>query len=205
MLIQKGDNAEGFFQLGKSLNLPETLVISVRGPHVVPYVSEEVKSSYMWTPELEFDGAGNIAEDGDFDVARRYMARLIEVILKRGILANRIIFFGLGQGAMLATDLASAHQCHVIAIGATLPKICTTTKGCNALVCGGAIQSKISADSLSRMKKHFQNVSILKWTKQVGDHLPSASKRNSWYPILSFLSKNIVQMSGIPEGAEQIL
>lgn len=203
MMHGLGDNARSFASLGKSFNLPETVVLSIQGPFPVPLMAGCASEACMWANDITFDDSNGIDDDGDFTTAERLIDDLINEIILRGLATERILFFGYGQGAMLALKMASKYGSNVISIGGVLPQNMGTGKGRHALICGGENESKITKSALSEAHRRFVHVAHLSW-RQSGDALPKPSKKNSWLPIIQFFSRNVVQMRGVPAGAVQI-
>ena len=197
-----GDSHASLFSLGQSLNLPGTLVVSVQGPLQVPFMDD---AGWMWSDDVIFDDKSNgICDDGGFKKASDMVHILMGNLAEQGISAERVVFFGYGQGGMLALSIAATIGASVISIGGVLPEAVCDRQGNRCLICGGDSNSKITSSEVTRLKNHFKTVSLLRWKNQSGDALPKTSKKNAWRPILEFLSKVIIQKSGIPDGAIQI-
>ena len=116
-----GDTHLPFARLGTQLNLPNTACIAITAPTPVPF--EE--SSFHWCDDVIFDSSTNgLDPDGGF---KKASALLQEDIIDKGLLGKchyrprDIVFFGLGQGGMLALNtarrfkhlLSSIHAAHV--------------------------------------------------------------------------------------------
>lgn len=205
MLHGLGDRPESIFKLGSSFNLPETVVVSLRGPFSVPLIADDDNQAYMWGEQLEFSESGGLVDEADFTHAKSLISAVLDEIVAENILPGQITVFGHGQGGMLALEIAASRGTNVVSIGATLPTKSSDlpSTGRRALICGGDVDSNVEASALKTLNKHFTNVAHLKW-RQSGDAFPSTSKRNCWRPILEFLSKCIVQMRGLPEGTVQL-
>ena len=200
IMIHGLGDSEKFLSLGISFNLPETIVVAPRAPFDVPLI----ENAYMWTKSLD----DNSVEA--FTTSIELVGQIIRNLIDLGVEARRITIFGNGQGGSLSLLLAMRYGTNVISIGGPSPFFppfsdspdVSTPKGGRCLICGGDSESSIPLD-LSHLHPHFKDLRRLTW-RQSGDGIPSPKKHNSWFPIIEWLSKTIVQMKGIPEGAIQV-
>ncbi|KAI9637618.1 uncharacterized protein MKK02DRAFT_36495 [Dioszegia hungarica] len=103
-LARIGDNKAPFAQLGKSLNLPCTAVLSLQGPLVVPLMESPTYFSWYNT----FDPLFNPLPSPDPSPTLKPLRQLLETLTSAEIgwdLAQ-IHLFGWGQGGSMALELA---------------------------------------------------------------------------------------------------
>ncbi|KAK9763453.1 hypothetical protein K7432_009839 [Basidiobolus ranarum] len=102
-----GDTEKPFFQLGQSLKLPQTAIISIKAPHAIPYFDEGTQ----WYPS--FDPLGDLlTKDSPLRLPGLIQTRTIlkkffleELVGVCGYDLHKMILFGFSQGATTALDL----------------------------------------------------------------------------------------------------
>ncbi|GAA5838997.1 hypothetical protein JCM3766R1_004551 [Sporobolomyces carnicolor] len=99
-----GDTCKPFAQLGKSLNLPQTAILSLQAPSQIPLLEEP---AFQWWDS--FDPLGEMIPNPNPTKALELMSKVIEHLTSPSgsnwALAE-IHLFGFAQGAQLAGELA---------------------------------------------------------------------------------------------------
>ncbi|OCH94569.1 hypothetical protein OBBRIDRAFT_769275 [Obba rivulosa] len=97
-----GDSHVPFGNLGRSLKLPQTATLVLRGPDLLPY-HEPSENAYQWFPA--FDPLGDALKDPDptsaLDLLDRVLAHLVDGLSWP---PSRIHFFGFAQGGTVAAE-----------------------------------------------------------------------------------------------------
>ena len=120
---------------------------------------------------------------------------------------REIMFFGLGQGGMVALAVATALKEQelggVVSLGGVVPLSCegTTAARTPILVTGGARETMITRTGLERMRKSFKEVDYRKW-ERAGDGMPR--NRDEMMPVMRFFARRLKSQAGVPEGALEI-
>lgn len=102
-----GDTRDAFTHLGKQMSLPETVCISVQGPHRLLDLG-----GFHWGDDIIFDSAsGGLDADAGFKQAVAMLKGLVvdDVIEKCGYKAREVFLLGFGQGGMAALSVAGMH------------------------------------------------------------------------------------------------
>jgi predicted esterase len=99
-----GDKHDSFTNLGKQMNLPETVCISVQGPNNLLDLG-----GFHWGDDIVFDStSGGLDADAGFKQSKELLLKLVQdgLIEKCGYLPRELMFFGFGQGGMAALNIA---------------------------------------------------------------------------------------------------
>ncbi|KAK5113432.1 hypothetical protein LTR85_010860 [Meristemomyces frigidus] len=208
-----GDSHDSFAQLGKQMNLPETICLSVRGPQNLLDLG-----GFHWGDDIIFDSSNaGIDTDAGFKQATAMLKGLVEddLISKCGYKAREIMMFGFGQGGMAALNLAvSMHSAKdstnsalggVISIGtplageapASLDPKCKTP----VLVCAGSSESTVTPSAEDKLKHVFESVEVKRY-RRPGDNMPNS--RDEMMPIMQFFSRRLRSTKGVPAGGIEI-
>jgi len=208
-----GDTQTSFTTLAKNLNLPETACISLRGFNPIPSIftgSED--PAFHWGNDVLFDESkGEIEADAGFSstvaiLGRDVVSNLIE---KCGYAPRNIVFYGYGQGGMLALGLASQMRDKefggIISIGGKLPSEFSSTQGAKSrtpvVVCGGSRSTQVTRSAVDGLKGAFVEVEYVRWEKYE-DSMPRS--RDEMLPIMKFFARRLQSRKGVPEGAVEI-
>lgn len=201
-----GDTSVPFTQLGKQLNLPETVCISLQAPTPLPFDL----GGFHWGDDIIFDQAtGQLDSNAGFSKASTVIKKeIIEDCLvgKCGYVERDVSFFGLGQGAMVAMAVASSPTQEfggVISVGGPLATISSNhvTAPTPILVFGGSSNTAITRTALQNLRTAFKNVEYHKWDRP-GDAMPSS--REEMLPIMRFFARRLKSRQGVPEGSVEI-
>ncbi|KAI9759647.1 MAG: hypothetical protein M4579_002215 [Chaenotheca gracillima] len=206
-----GDNHEAFTSLGKNLNLPETVCISVQAPTPLPFDL----GGFHWGDDIQFDQASGAMElDTGFERTKRVLGKVViqQGLLERcGFRRRDIVMFGFGQGGMAALGVTLSLEASeggelggVVSIGGTAP---TSVKGADrkaktpVLVLGGSTKTQVTASALSRLRDSFEFLEYKKWAKE-GDGMPR--NREEMLPIMQFFARRLRSLKGVPEGSVEL-
>jgi len=202
-----GDTAASFTTLGKQLSLPETTCISLQAPTPLPFQL----GGFHWGDDIQFDSAtGQMDFDTGFAKAVRVLKHdIIEdgLVQECGYKPREIMFFGFGQGAMVAlataVSMSEEELGGIISIGGPLPDSTISAKDVKTpvLVLGGRSNTLVTRTSLHKMKACIQNVEYHKWTRE-GDGMPQ--DRDEMLPIMRFFARRLRSRKGVPEGSVEI-
>ncbi|KXL47631.1 MAG: hypothetical protein FE78DRAFT_77951 [Acidomyces sp. 'richmondensis'] len=210
-----GDTRDAFTHLGKQMSLPETVCISVQGPHRLLDLG-----GFHWGDDIIFDSAsGGLDVDAGFKQAVAMLKGLVvdDVIEKCGYKAREVFLLGFGQGGMAALsvavemhqnfrDPASAELGGVISIGGPMPSESPPSliNKCKTpvLICAGIDQSSVTPTAESRLNHVFEHVEVARYRKP-GDSMPS--NRDEMMPIMKFFSKRLRSTKGVPKGSVEIV
>ncbi|KAK3714805.1 hypothetical protein LTR37_007540 [Vermiconidia calcicola] len=209
-----GDNHESFTNLGKQMKLPETVCISIQGPQNLLGLG-----GFHWGDDIIFDStSGGLDADSGFNQT----TELLKIIVKETLVGKceytlrEIVFFGFGQGGMVALNTAvSLHQAAadassgelggIISICGALPSEAPASLApkCKTpvLVCAGSQQSSVTPSSEDKLKHVFEFVETKRYRKH-GDSMPS--NRDEMMPIMQFLSRRLRSTKGVPAGGVEI-
>ena len=102
-----GDKHESFTNLGKQMNLPETVCISVRGQNNLLDLG-----GFHWGDDIIFDStSGGLDADSGFKQSTEMLVKLVNegLIEKCGFKAREVMFFGFGQGGIAALQTAGVY------------------------------------------------------------------------------------------------
>ncbi|TVY22877.1 putative hydrolase [Lachnellula hyalina] len=221
-----GDTHTSFTTLGKSLNLPETVTISLRAPNPIPPIfTGSSTPSFHWGDDILFDESkGTIDPDGGFTTTRKVLLDLIikDVLIEKCHYPPRnILFYGYGQGGMAALTVAASVASGdgeelefggVVSVGGRLPaSTSSSTAGSGqgkkgkcktpVLLCGGSRSREVTRQAVDALKERFKDVEYVKWAKE-GDGMPGS--REEMLPIMRFFARRLRSRAGVPEGAVEV-
>ncbi|KAK5162909.1 uncharacterized protein LTR77_011070 [Saxophila tyrrhenica] len=209
-----GDNHASFTNLGKQMNLPETVCISIQGPQGLLDLG-----GFHWGDDIIFDStSGGLDPDAGFKQSTKLLRSIVQdgLIGKCGYKAREIVFFGFGQGGMAAlnygvdlhTSSSTAAESElggIISIGSGLPSEAPASLDTKCktpiLVCAGSDQSAVTATSEDKLKRLFEHVEIKRYRKP-GDSMPA--NRDEMMPIMQFFSRRLRSTKGVPEGSVEV-
>ena len=127
-----GDTHASLFSLGKTLNLPHTACISIKGPSPIPALFMGTQETgWHWGDDIVVDqGTGQLEMDTGFENASKVIAPVFKVVLGDGkadglgFEPRDVFLWGFGQGGMAALSLAEALNIElggVVSIGGNPP------------------------------------------------------------------------------------
>jgi predicted esterase len=125
-----GDTQVPFTSLGRALNLPNTTVLSLRGPSPLPaLITGNDRPSFHWGDDILISSTSDaLDQDAGFETASNLVWKdvIADVLLaKCGLRARDVLLWGFGQGAMVALAVAAAlpkvEFAGVVAVGGRLP------------------------------------------------------------------------------------
>jgi predicted esterase len=203
-----GDTNESFSSFARSLSLPETACIAVRGSVPLPFDL----GGFHWGDDILIDQAtGDIDVDAGF---KKSVKALVDdlirntLIHKCGYKPREILLFGFGQGGYVALNCAVAmgeeELGGVVSIGGALPAAVSLPEKKNrtpVILCKGSRKSAISPEDLDRLKRTFEFLEMKEWSK-TGDGMPS--NRDEMMPIMQFFARRLKSLRGIPQGSVEI-
>ncbi|TLD35717.1 phospholipase/Carboxylesterase superfamily protein [Venturia nashicola] len=180
-----GDTQLNFASFAGKLALPETCCIALRAPAPLPFDLE----GYHWGDDIVFDNAtGGLDADSGF---KKALNLVLENIVRRiligkcGYKGREIIFFGFGQGGMLALSLAKEMEIDelggVVSVGGALPaSMALATEGKKSktpvVICKASNNSAVKDKDVQRLRDSFEFLELNEW-KRNGDGMPEAQKR----------------------------
>ena len=208
MLHGMGDNAANFGLLGRRMNLPETVSIALQAPAALPFDL----GGYHWGDDIIFDqDSGQMDMDTGFTKSSALVDDVIQRVLvgKCGFRHRQIHLFGLGQGGMVALNVARAMRDKelgsIVSLGGPLPatKIQELSKTARTpvLVLHGSSRSSLSVTAVKTIKDAFSVAAFHQWSRP-GDGMPTS--RDEMLPIMQFLASRYQSLAGVPPGAQQI-
>jgi len=139
-------------------------------------------------------------------LGRDVVGNLIE---KCGYAPRNILFYGYGQGGMLALSLVSQMRDKefggIISIGGKLPSKFSSKQGAKSrtpvVVCGGSRSTQVTRSAVDGLKSAFVEVEYVRWEKYE-DSMPRS--RDEMLPIMKFFARRLQSRRGVPEGVVEI-
>ncbi|KAJ7594191.1 hypothetical protein C8J56DRAFT_926154 [Mycena floridula] len=198
-----GDTHIPFSKLGKSLNLPQTAVLSLRAPEQVPFLEEK---AFQWY--TSFDVLGDLLDRPNPTSAVELLLKVvIRLVEQHGWSAHQIHLFGFGQGGSLAVEFGlkwwkglqiQPAESTQTAIGSiitisgpllsypTLNSLCPTP----LLVVDRPAPSETAmpAGSMAAFRKGYQSLVEVKLD---GQRAGMPSSKEEWQPIMAFWSEKL--------------
>jgi predicted esterase len=209
-----GDTNKSFSQLGKNLNLPETVSISIQGPNSIPPIFTGSESpAFHWGDDVLVDeNRGEIELDAGFKTIQKI---LLEDVIKESLMkkcgypARNILFFGFGQGGMAALHVAASSELEfggVVSIGGRLSSGNGSGSGSGksktpVMVLGGSRSAQVTRSAIDALKARFVDVEYVKWEK-AEDSMPR--NREEMLPVMKFFARRLRSRAGVPEGAVEV-
>ncbi|TGZ82666.1 phospholipase/Carboxylesteras-like protein [Ascodesmis nigricans] len=207
-----GDRHEPFATLGSRFNFPETLCISLRGPSQLPFS----ETGFHWGDDLIFDSStGGLDMDTGFERTVKMLETVIDEVLigKCGWSRRAIIFFGFGQGGMVALNTAARLSSSnadgefggVISIGGPLPHSAPSPHPkakTPVIVLGGSKNTAITDTAESRIRNVFGAATIVHWSGKSGDGMMQNAEETR--PMMEFIARRLRSKAGIPKGAVEL-
>ncbi|GAA5958538.1 hypothetical protein JCM8115_002498 [Rhodotorula mucilaginosa] len=200
-----GDTAKPFAELGQSLNLPQTAVLTLQAPAQIPLLEEE---AYQWWDS--FDQLGEVIQNPNPTKTLALFTRVLEYLTSPtpqgcGWHPSRIHCFGFAQGGSCAAELAlqwsrsrpaADHLGSLVCVSAPLlshPTLSTpaATKVC--LVYRAPEERSIGVPS---WRKGFQSVKEVKLPGGRGrEGMPRGM--DEWRDIMRFWSETLPRRSAL--------
>jgi predicted esterase len=205
-----GDTNKSFAQLGKNLNLPETVCVSIQGPNPIPPIfTGSDTPAFHWGDDVLVDEAkGEIELDAGFKSIQKILLEDVvkdDLMGKCGYSARNILFFGFGQGGMAALHVAASSDLEfggVVSVGGRLSSFAGSGKSKTpVLVLGGSRSGQITRSAIDGLKARFTDLEYVKWDK-VDDSMPR--NREEMLPIMKFFARRLRSRAGVPEGAVEL-
>jgi predicted esterase len=208
-----GDTQVSFAQLGRNLNLPETVCLSVQGPTPIPpFFTGSETPAFSWGDDILVDErSGEIdVEGGGFQKSVRVLKMIVDEVLvgRLGWKKRNILFLGFGQGGIAALYFAASlpqieELGGVISIGGKLPSASLISgKGSTpVLVLGGSRSTQLTRSAIDGLKEKFRDVEYVKWEKN-DDSMPR--NREEMLPIMKFLARRLGSRAGVPGDAIEV-
>jgi predicted esterase len=227
-----GDGHDAFATLGRQMNLPETVCVSVRGPKALL----DLEGAH-WGDDIIFDSTtGGL----DADSGLKESTELLKILIKESLVDNcgyaprDIVIFGFGQGGMVA--LSAARKSHIslsyihfltgtlaVAIQSSATDANTPELG-GVISIGGALPSEAPAGLVSKCKtpvlicagqdrsvvtstaedklKRLFEFMEIKRYRKSGDSMPS--NRDEMMPIMQFFARRLKSTKSVPKGSVEI-
>lgn len=152
--------------------------------------------------------------DSGFTTSGKVLGDVVKNVLieKCEFPARNILFYGYGQGGMVALRVASSLSSElefggVVSVGGRLPSSSqsTTTSQSKSktpvLVCGGSRSTQITRQAVDGLKARFADMEYVKWDKNE-DSMPRS--REEMLPIMKFFARRLRSRAGVPEGAVEV-
>ncbi|KAL8747365.1 MAG: hypothetical protein Q9190_000756 [Brigantiaea leucoxantha] len=215
-----GDTHHPFTSLASQLSLPETHILSIRGPSPLPFDLQ----GYYWGDDIVFNNStGALDYDTGFTKSVSLLTSILRILTdpnKCGYPLRNVLLLGYGQGGMAALALALSLPLAssptenpavpdielggIISVGGPLPSFFSPSKPKSLtplLVAGGSSHSLITVSSLKMLREKFENVEYVKWGRS-GDTMPK--NRGEMEPLMRFLGRRMRSRKGVPEGAVEV-
>ncbi|KKA27847.1 hypothetical protein TD95_003238 [Thielaviopsis punctulata] len=197
-----GDSHLSFSAFARSLNIPNTLSITPRGPSPLPaFLADDSDSTaspghFHWGDDVLLSASGTLDPDPGFTHALgRVWNDLIRAILIRkcGWTTRDILLFGYGQGGSFALALAlyAARQEDggafqgVVSLGGPMPMSAATERG---RVDASVLMVQVGEEEEEVAKRHFTGVQVVKWKRREVD-MPR--NREEMLPIMQFIASSL--------------
>ncbi|GAA5950173.1 hypothetical protein JCM3765_004226 [Sporobolomyces pararoseus] len=209
-----GDTFKPFAQLGKSLNLPQTAVLSLQAPTQIPLLEEP---AFQWWDS--FDPLGEIIPNPNPTKTLELMTKVIIYLTSPSSGPNwpiqQIHFLGFAQGASLVGELAlhlsrqppftkSESIGSVVAISGGLlshPTIPENSKPENTKICLVYRKGEERIVAVPSWKKGYRVVKEVKLESGRGrEGMPRGF--DEWKEIMRFWSEVLVRRSALERGGE---
>jgi Phospholipase/Carboxylesterase len=224
-----GDSAASFSSLGRALNLPETICITVQAPTPLPLELD----GFHWGDDVIFDPAtGSLDMDAGFSRTTKMLVDEViggVLISTCGYRPREVLLLGLGQGGMAAlaaaraldwspssTSVAAADESNistgsaalagVISNGAPYPFSASTASGIPksstpVLLVASQASIAVTDVAVQRTREVFDSVEVHRWARK-GDGMPR--NREEMFPVMQFLARRLTSQQGVPEGSIEI-
>jgi predicted esterase len=210
-----GDTQEPFTTLGRALNLPNTIALSLRGPSPLPAaITSTDKPSFHWSDDILFSSTSDALDlDAGFETASKLVWKEVitdGLVGRCGFRERDVLLWGFGQGAMVALAVAAAlpgvEFAGVVAVGGRVPAYLPTiappataasseTNGKSngasqtpILLLGGSTSRHVTRSAIDDAKARFADVEYVKWAK-AEDSMPK--NREEMMPIMRFLARRL--------------
>lgn len=222
-----GDTHAAFTNLGISLALPETTVLTIQAPNPLPLDIP----GFHWGDDINFDSRTG-ALDMDAGLAKTTKL-LVESVIKTvlvgkcGYTLREIMVLGFGQGGMAGLVAAErifaegvgngsgsegGELAGIISIGAAYPLSLagnkSTTTGSEqgksrtpVLVVAGRDSEVVTESAMKRTNDVFQFVEMHGYRRR-GDTMPRS--RDEMLPIMRFFGRRLRSWQGVPEGSVEL-
>lgn len=203
-----GDERLPFTNLGRQLQLPETVCISLQALTPLPLGL----GGFHWGDDILIDqSSGDIDCDSGFDKSRQALHQIIDILIKDYAYQPReILFLGFGQGGMAALNATRSFPKElggIISIGGPLSSTSTPDPHPSlrsktpVLVIGGASQTLITSEAIAELQRVFEFVETRKW-RRPGDTMPK--DRDEMIPIMQFFARRLRSRAGLPAGSVEL-
>ncbi|EMD36986.1 hypothetical protein CERSUDRAFT_114886 [Gelatoporia subvermispora B] len=215
-----GDSHEPFGNLGRSLKLPQTATLALRGPDLLPYHVPS-DNAYQWFPT--FDQLGEMLSDPNpssaLDLLDKVLAHLVDEF---GWPPSRVHLFGFAQGGTVAaeygmrwwrkelerqrqeesasdsegkTTVTARPLASIVTVGGPLHSYPTFSPRCpTPILCWYRPDLPNPAQKMRKGYDHVQEV-------RIGKPGGMPRSREEWEPIMRFWSEHLSrrQMEGLYE------
>ncbi|BGP34546.1 hypothetical protein JCM10296v2_006368 [Rhodotorula toruloides] len=220
-----GDTAKPFAQLGQSLNLPQTAVLSLQAPERIPLLEEE---AYQWWDS--FDPLGELIPNPNPSKTLTLLLALLDHLTAPspsssssttssqtgcGWHPSQIHFFGFAQGGSCAAEVAllhsrssdpSSHLASLVAVSAPLlshptlaPDKRSKTKVCLVYRRGGEEERSVGVTSWKKGFEHVKEVRLEGGRARDGT-MPRGM--DEWREIMRFWSEVLIRKSALELSGE---
>ncbi|EJD48981.1 hypothetical protein AURDEDRAFT_143856 [Auricularia subglabra TFB-10046 SS5] len=204
LLHGRGDTEAPFGKLGKSLNLPQTATLALRGPQRIPWLDEDGFEWYISFDELGYDRAN---PDPTPALAALSTA-LAHLTSHCGWAPERVHLFGFAQGGSVAGEFAVRQPAgkqlgSVVSVCGPLlsfPSLKPTKCATRVMLwdrVNAESPKKAADDAVKAWRRGFERV--VSETRQ-GEGMPR--NRDEWTPIMAFWSD--VLATRAPEGTYSV-
>ena len=206
-----GDTNAPFTNLAKNFNFPETACLAIRGPSRLPFD----ENGFHWGDDLIFDTSqGGLDMEAQFTQTHELLEKILDILVGKCAWKRRaIFFFGLGQGGMVALDIASrlpaggpdGEYGGVVSLGGPLPHD-APSPGRKAktpvMLMGAERVSAITEDVEARVKNVFEFAEIVRWSGRKEDGM--MRNQEEAMPMMKFYARRLRSRAGIPDGAVEL-
>ena len=217
-----GDNEQPFARLGKSLALPQTATLALKGPQIVPLLDEHERE---WWAETDMLGMGKSLSPLDiFHQAKICSSSRIEVpnpdpgfsikvlcdVLQELVAApynwssESIHLFGFGQGGSLACEAGQAFYKRtgsplgsIVSVHGPLLSLPSNTASkipTPVLYVTRPIGSTKQQQPVSALERGYTRVQVAKLTGKPGE-ISMPRNKEEWQPIMEFWSEMLRQQN----------
>lgn len=222
-----GDTYGPFTNLGTSLALPETTVLTIQAPNPLPLDIP----GFHWGDDINFDSrTGALDMDAGFAKTTNLLVEsIIKTVLvgKCGYKLREIMVLGFGQGGMAGliaaekifaqglgngsgSDGGGGELAGIISIGAAYPLSLAGKKSIGSeqeksrtpvLVVAGRDSEVVTESAMKRTKDVFEFVEMHEYRRR-GDTMPRS--RDEMLPIMRFFGRRLRSWQGVPEGSVEL-
>ncbi|KAH8929060.1 hypothetical protein BT69DRAFT_1315902 [Atractiella rhizophila] len=186
----QGDTLASFFNLAKSLNLPQTDFLALQGPFPIPLLEEE---AWEWIPS--FTMMGEPLESPDPREALSIFSTFFSTLSDFGYDPSSIHFIGYGQGGTFASQLLQTSKQRIASFVSiespllSLPSSSSSKNETPVLLVGKKSREKGWERWWHRAFEKIGKEYLEEDGSDLGEKMPRG--RKEWEPIMRFWAKHL--------------